>query len=355
MFIDADTHVDECEETFSYIPKALEHLRPHTISFNPEDRPSWLGSDRDSGSGLSRFWFIDGNLYPRRIRSDQRTRTVIATRELHDVGARLRHMDALEVELQVIYPTLFLREVSLRADISVALNRSYNRWLADRCSESKGRLQWIALIPYHDMTEALAEIRWAKEHGAVGILKRGVEMGGLVASDPYFRPIYELCADLEMAVCVHQGSGFVPMVSFLRNIPGGDAETFPVISAFSYLLNSSVLQNLSSLHIGFIEAGAAWLPHLLGQAGWNWSRSPEQRERIFSDLNFFITTEIYEDVPYLLNVLGSDNRLLVGSDYTHGDRSSVLDVHKEMVARTDLEAASVRGITEQNARDFYRL
>jgi predicted TIM-barrel fold metal-dependent hydrolase len=264
-------------------------------------------------------------------------------------------MDELDVEVQIIYPTLFLREVTMRADISVALNKSYNRWLADRCADSHGRMRWVALIPYHSMPDALDEIRFAKEHGAVGILKRGVEYGGLAASDPYFMPAYELAADLDLAVCIHQGSGFVPTVPFLRTFPGGDADTFPVIAAFSMMLDSDIPKKLPNLRVGFIENGAAWLPHVLGRAGWTWSLAPDKRDRNFSDLNFYVTCEIYEDVPYLMNVTGGDEHLIVGSDYTHGDRSSVLDVHKEMIARTDIDPKSATRITSDNARKFYQL
>lgn len=355
MFIDADTHVDESEATFSYIPSSQDHLRPRTIAFTEEEMPPWLGADRSSGSGLYRYWFIDGNLYPRRIRSDFRTRTVIETRELSDVGARVKHMDSLNVETQIIYPTLFLREVSERADVVVALHKSYNRWLAERCADSGGRIRWVAIIPYRSMPDALDEIRFAKENGAVGIFKLGIETGGLAASDPYFFPAYELAADLELPLCIHQGGGYTGTVSFLRTFPGGERETFPVVAAFSFFLGSDISERFPRLKVGFIESGAAWLPHVLGRAGWTWDKEPAQRDRRLSDLGYFVTCEIYEDIPYILNVVGGDENLFVGSDYTHGDRSSVLDVHQLMSERSDIDDKVALKLTSENARRFYGL
>lgn len=355
MFIDADTHVDENEATFSYIPSSLDHLRPRTIEFTEEEMPPWLTSNRSSGSGLYRCWFIDGHIHPRRVRSDSRTRTVIETRELIDVGARVRHMDALNVETQVIYPTLFLRELSRRSDVMVTLHRSYNRWLADRCADSGGRLRWVALIPYVSMTDALEEIRFAKDHGAVGILKLGIEAGGLAASDPYFMPAYRLAAELELPVCIHQGSGYTDYVSFLRTVPGGETDTFPVVSAFSFLFDSSVPKVLPNLKVGFIESGAAWLPHVLGRGGWKWDAEPSARDHRLSDLEYFVTCEIYEDIPYLIDVVGGDDNFFVGSDYTHGDRSSVLDVHKLICERSDIDDKTALKLTSENARRFYGL
>jgi hypothetical protein len=355
MFIDADTHVDESEATFSYIPASQDHLRPRTIEFTDDQMPPWLGADRSSGSGLYRYWFIDGNLYPRRVRSDSRTRTVVDTRELSDVGARVKHMDSLNVETQIVYPTLFLREVSERADVVVALHKSYNRWLAERCADSGGRIRWVALIPYRSMPDALEEIRFAKDNGAVGIFKLGIETGGLAASDPYFFPAYELAADLDLPLCIHQGGGFTGTVSFLRTFPGGERDTFPVISAFSFLLSSDIPKRFANLKVGFIESGAAWLPHVLGRGGWTWDKAPAQRDRRLADLGYFVTCEIYEDIPYIMNVVGGDENLFVGSDYTHGDRSAVLDVHQLICNRPDIDDKTALKLTSENARRFYGL
>ncbi len=355
MYIDADTHVDECEETWSYLPNSVSHLAPRTLQFSEEEAPPWLSGNRSSGSGYYRFWFIDGKLFPRRVRSDERTGTTVETRELADVPARLRDMDRLNVETQVIYPTVFLHEVSQRADILVALHKSYNRWLAERCADSGGRLRWVAMIPYSAMPEALEEMRWAKEHGAVGIFKLGVEAGGSAASDPCFLPAYELAADLDLAVCIHQGGGWTPITPQLSSFPRGDAETFPVLAAFSSMLGSKLFERVPGLRVGFIEASAAWLPHLLGRNGWNWQSGWADRPQSLADLRFYVTCETYEDIPYLINVVGGDDNLVVGSDYTHGDRASVLDAHPKIQQRNDIDEKSAIKITGDNARTLYGL
>ncbi len=51
---------------------------------------------------------IDGKRQVRFIRSDKDSGTTVETRELLDVKARLKHMDELGTDIQVIYPTLFL-------------------------------------------------------------------------------------------------------------------------------------------------------------------------------------------------------------------------------------------------------
>src|SRR5665213_3279565 len=91
---DADTHVDECDDTWSYWPDSQIDLKPVTIEFAPDQEPGWL-TVQSSGSRHSRSWFIDGQLVPRRYRNDERTGTTLGTRELHDVQRRITDMDAM--------------------------------------------------------------------------------------------------------------------------------------------------------------------------------------------------------------------------------------------------------------------
>jgi predicted TIM-barrel fold metal-dependent hydrolase len=325
------------------------------LEFDEGHIPPWLSGHRSSGSGYYRFWFVDGKLFPHRVRNDERTGTTQETRELVDVAARLRDMDQLQVDTQVIYPTVFLNEITDRADVQVALYKSYNRWLSERCADSIGRLRWVAMIPYRSMSDALDEIRHAKAHGAVGIFKLGVEAGALAASDPAFLPAYQLAAELDLPVCIHAGAGLTSVVPNLSAFVRGDAETFPVQAAFSSLLNAKIYEKVPDLKIGFIEASSAWLPLILGRNGWTWASGGSRTTEKLSDLGFYVTCETYEDIPYLLNVVGDDNSFVVGSDYTHGDRASVLDAHPKIMQRDDIDPRTATKITSGNARVFYGL
>ena len=77
--IDADTHVDETDETWAYID-------------DPEYKP--VGANYPPGAGRRRHWLIDGYKRRRIDFVDYPTGTTPETRELRDVPARLRHMAA---------------------------------------------------------------------------------------------------------------------------------------------------------------------------------------------------------------------------------------------------------------------
>jgi predicted TIM-barrel fold metal-dependent hydrolase len=49
-----------------------------------------------------------------------------------------------------------------------------------------------------------SELRWAKEHGACGIFKRGFDLDRYV-TDPHFFPVYEEASALDLPLCIHTG------------------------------------------------------------------------------------------------------------------------------------------------------
>lgn len=342
-FFDADTHIDECDDTWSYLPEDHAWLAPRTIEFTPDQIPSYLPA------GYHRLWYIDGRLAPRRHRSDERTGTTVETRELTDVRARLAHMDALGVDVQVIYPTLFLHEPSRREDLLALYHRSYNRWLADRCAETGGRLRWVAMVPYASPQAALEEIEFAAENGAAGIYKLGIECGGRNAADPMFDGAYRAAASRGLALCLHQGTAWTPVNKFLSPYTQSRSGEAPVYEAFAALARKRLDGGLpEGLRVGFIEAGAGWVPHALSALG-------VASDQPLATLDFYVTCETFENVPQIIAALGEDEHLMIGTDYTHGDRSSVMAAHPMLAARDDLDQKSALRITSDNARRFYNV
>src|SRR5205823_4679056 len=138
----------------------------------------------------------------------QASRTDInqGVRELTDVRGRLSDMDRLNVDVQVIYPTLFLVYLTDDVELEIALSQAYNRWLGQAWAEGNSRLRWVAIPPLHSVVATITEMRWAKENGAVGLFFRGVE-GNRTLDDPYFFPIYEEAERLDLPICIHTGSG----------------------------------------------------------------------------------------------------------------------------------------------------
>ena len=348
-FIDADAHIDETEETWNYMaPAEARH------------RPVWL--DTQTGEGIlpknrrSRgVWLIGGNVWLRRYRDDRITGTTVGTRELMDVEGRLRHMDELGVDVQVIYPTTFIFTVTDQPEVEAAVHGAYNRWLADKTAPSGGRLRWSYLPPVLSMDRAVGEMEWARDHGACCVLRKGVEYNR-PASDPYFFPLYEEAERLNIPVCFHLGNGsMVPNVTDAAQL-----SRLNLLAAFAALTEDRVAEQFTSLRFGFIEAGAQWIPYMMkdlamrgkqSQYGYDYKTAFLKRNR------FFVTCDTEDDLPYLLQY-GAEDQLMIGTDYSHADQSAELRAPRVLVERAEkgeLPAEVVRKIVSENARAFYGL
>ena len=350
--IDADTHVDETEATWEFIDDPAQ--RPQRGTF-------------DDPKSVRNYWLIAGTRQHKAKRSDVVTKTTAATRELLDVPARLRHMDELGVQVQVIYPTLFLNNPTHDPLVELALTQSYNRWLAERTAASDGRLRWVCVLPLMSPDTAVEELRWAKEHGACGVFKKGDAEAGHAVWEDYYFPVYAEAQRLDMPVCFHQGSGKVRNVDASGSSPEMDFIDLkaPAVNGISALLNRGVPPKFPGLRFGCIEIGASWVVlvdhmykrRLLERSRTQGLPAPDFSARVFEPNNIFVTIEVTEDLPTILRFI-SEDQLLAGSDYSHADPSQehgfIAGLH-ELVDRGALSPDAPRKILHDNPKRFYGL
>src|SRR5581483_5878950 len=197
--IDADTHLDESEATWAALEGTpYAKYIPATVTIAPNEAER-MGLNLVN----TRRWLVEGKLQSRAIR-DEINHPPRVRRELLDVPGRLAHMDELGVDVQVVFPTFFIRYDPENPEAEWALTTTYNRWLAGKCAETNGRLRWAAVLPLLSPDKAAEELRWAKAHGAVGIYKRGFDQER-PASDRQFFPVYEEASALDVPICIHTG------------------------------------------------------------------------------------------------------------------------------------------------------
>lgn len=344
--IDADAHVDENDATWEYMTGADKRFKP--LSFDPGEAVI-TGDVRPH-----RFWIVDGKSELRRWRSDERTGTTEEQRQLADVKARVRHMDELGIETQVIYPTYLLRLPTPNPEWQAAICRSYNRWLADKTAESNGRLRWVVVTPNDNIAASIEELRFGKEHGAVGFFKRAYEQGKTV-DNPYYFPLYQEAERLGLSVCIHTGG------------PGLETGVRPQIGCFPQLALNGIPQRFPNLRFGVIEAMASWVPYVLADLHAKKSYSgilSTYAERpmalqadFFRDNRFYVTAQTSDDVPYLLR-FGTDDSLMIGTDYSHDDQSGVIGALKFIEDLADegcISTDAARKILVDNPKAFYGL
>jgi predicted TIM-barrel fold metal-dependent hydrolase len=320
--IDADAHVLETEHTWDYLEPSERKFRPQ-LFYSPADptRQYWVIDEKIRG-----FRFLTLNERQLREMSERAGRDLVtpqAARELDDVELRLKHMDELGIDIQVVHNTLWIEQVSPRPDVEAALCRSWNRWLADVGKKSQGRLRYSCVIPTMMINEAIAQIKTAKENGAVAVCMRPLE-GDRHLTDSYFYPLYEAATNLDMAIAVHIANGNPANCDLYRLSPASRFAMFrapTVISCFN-LLMSEVPRLFPNLRWGFIEASAQWVPWVYKEAAIRHSAGGKKfPEDVFHEYNVFVTCQNNDDLPYILKYSG-EYSLVIGTDYGHTDPSS---------------------------------
>jgi uncharacterized protein len=359
--IDADTHISEGEAMWAMMDSATLPRRPLMLSV-PEDT---VFGNRNA------FWLIDGEIYPKaggkgsfalvtpsaqKVQVGRKDSTV-ATREMTDIQGRLADMDKLNTARQVVYPTLFLVYNTKDVELEIALCRAYNRFLAQAYAKSAERMKWVAVLPFQSMNDAIDEIRFAKQNGAVGIFFRGIE-GEYTLDHPYLFPVYEEAQKQNLAICIHTGCGvraILEMFELARNHTFGHTRVMPLL-AFRDIIANKIPERFPELRFGFIEAAAGWVPfliHIVRRLQKDKFRFASSAE-LFREYRLFVACEADEDIPYIARYTGDDH-LLIGSDYPHSDPSREDQFVNVLKAREDLSPQLRQKIMIDNPRTFYDL
>lgn len=335
--IDADTHVIETERTWEYMDESEAKCRPLLVSPN---------------NGKRQFWLIDGKIFSRGVNVNKDIPA--ASLEVRDIGARLKHMDELQVDIQVLYPSLFLRPLTDRPEIELALCRSYNRWLADICRKGEQRLRWVAVLPLMTMDQAILEARTAKDNGACGLFTRGLVENKLL-SDSYFDPLYAEASRLNLPICIHASTGNSDWAELFQRESGFSKFKLPVLSAFHSIVYDGVPDRFPKLRFGFIEVSAQWMPYLYCDLAKRFEKRGMRLNRDFLRQNrLYVACQTNDDLPYVLKYSGEDN-IVIGSDYGHADTSSEIEALRKLKLQGEVSSETIDKILYDNPKALYGL
>ena len=335
--IDSDTHIIESEAIWDLLDPALRNRRPLRVDL-PEDT---------AFGRRNVVWMIDGIVVPKPIGKggsqlptpaggvfdDARTDTRRECRELVDIPARLADMDRMGVDVQVIYPTLFIRPVAEDPALQIGLCHAYNEFLGRAHDASDGRLRWVVVPPLGSMPAVIEEMRAGKARGAVGVLLLGIDLLGSLA-EPSFYPLYEEAVALDMPVCIHSGIGSFSLANEFKMETNSFTTSMPVLMAFRDLVVSRIPEKFPGIRFAFVENGSAWLPYAFyqlgrrrkaadvsrveGGKGTYFSGDVPEGAELMRNYEMYVTCMLDEDLPYILSQAAED-RLIVGSDYAHVD------------------------------------
>jgi predicted TIM-barrel fold metal-dependent hydrolase len=345
--VDSDAHVIETEATWDFLDEKDRGWLPTIV------RKAFGNDVRNvEGRVQQEYWVINGRIHnkDRNVGSN----TSEESREMRSIDARLRHMDELEVDVQVLYPTLLLRPIADNPRLDYALARSYNRWLASIWKHSGDRLRWVAVPPLLAMDKVREEMRFARDNGACGIFMRGLECE-LPLSDPYFHPLYEIAGELDMAICIHLGNGSFDVHDFYTKDTPFTKFKLPTIGAFHSLVFNEIPIKFPKVRWGIVEVSADWLPFILRDLRGRFKkRGKRLPDNVLKANRMYVACEVTDDLPAVLSVAGEDN-LLIGTDYGHTDNSSQIEALRMLRDVPGIPPSAVDKILWDNPKALYGL
>ncbi|MSO65603.1 MAG: amidohydrolase [Alphaproteobacteria bacterium] len=363
LVIDADSHIEEAEDVWNYIDEPYRFRRPTIVK-----RPNSPGPFAQDS-----FWLIDGQAYPRPTGYGpsmygtpvtsafaKSKKFSIASQTLVPATARLADMDRLGIDIQVLFPTIFLDLLSPDIAFEAALMRSYNTWLAETCAPHAKRLKWVAVLPFRDAKTGVAEVRRAKTLGAAAVLTYGTA-GDTFLHEPEFDPIWAEIEHQGLPVAMHVGWNMRSLHTKMDTILC--STTFvavPMMFGLFSMVGGGILERFPKLRVGFFEAGADWLPYLVPRMEryWGvytakqWPGTPKRNPAEWLGRgNIYFTCEGDERfLPAVVELLGEDH-VMTSADLPHEE--ALEDSIREIRERADISAGLKAKILNDNPARFF--
>ena len=317
------------------------------------------------------FWFCEGESWgrcrPERIRSMPSIfdRVGYTNYNLRPATPELRldDMERDHVYAQVIYPGpggFKVQDPLLKAEIL----KVYNDWTAEFNAAAPGRLCNLALLPVHEASAAVKELRRAAKLG-----HRGALFDHFSAAVPIFdsswEPLWAASEETGVSISVHIGGGTYSIGSLRAGwiMPARvTVSTMQLDEVLAAMTFCGALERHPGFKLVLGESGLGWVPYVLERADHEYHKYYDRMfdyrgEMLPSELfarQMYVTFEEEELGVRLIPEIGAGN-VLWASDYPHPDSTwpdSLAYVDK---AFEHLDEASRRTILWENAAELYRI
>lgn len=260
-YVDFDTHVYEPISVWS------EYLEPKF-----RDRsPRWVTGAEDR-LGVE----VGGKLYPSvpnhpgmaKIYADNST----VDRSGNDAATRLKYMDKINVDIQVVFPTLGMHGFSGSVQdgaLAGAFSRAYNRYMAEFVTKDPRRLRGAMIVPANHPEIAVEEMKWAHKQNLNIIYLNPTPPGEIPWSHPSRDLFWQTAQELGLVVVFHESTtGCPPNATGIHRYSSHWSMVYycthvvEASLALTDVILGGTLERFPRLKIGAAEAHIHWV------AGW---------------------------------------------------------------------------------------
>ena len=252
----------------------------------------------------------------------------------YDPRARAKLLDDWRVDRGVLFPTIGI--LPFPTDDQALANaycRAYNRWQREFFESAPTRVVPIALLNWHDVDAAAAELKHCIAAGFRGAFVPPETIGGVRPSEPKFDPIWRQCEEAGIPGCLHVivrfGGAATPFHFWHETKPGAVfsfalGATGQMIPALSAMVVDLLFERFPRLKVVSVEAGCGYAAYLMDRL--------DEKRNLLGALHpmrlppseyirrncYFVAEPEERTIGAMLELVGED-RILWGSDYPHVD------------------------------------
>jgi predicted TIM-barrel fold metal-dependent hydrolase len=275
-----------------------------------------------------------------------------------DFAKRVKEMDAVGLDLQLICQGAGLYADQLAPEQALEVMRLSNRILAERIAPQRDRLMGLTALSLKNIDASVEELKWTSGEGFRGALLYPTVDGEMIVDTPEMNPIYAQLSELGWPLFLH-GAGLAKNPTLRRLEDGGVGVAYAVLSdaeiseCVARMIASGVFDRYPKLNV-VIRSSGGGLPLLLHR--FFWKHKGPQGERRYSEIfleHFSIDCASSDPrtLAFLIDTMG-EGRIVFGSDYC-GGLGPLKKCFSAVSAQVDPER--IKGFTEKNSRKLLNL
>lgn len=254
-----------------------------------------------------------------------------------EVKPRLAYMDEAGITAQIAYPNLLgfgnQKAMGVDPELRLVVTQVYNDAMAEMQRESGDRIFPMALMPWWDIKQSVAEAERCHKMGLRGINTNTdpQNQGFPELGDAHWSPLWDACSDLSLPVNFHIGAGFdsaawfgegvwQSLDSYRKLAFGGTIMFMGNFKILANMMLSGFLENYPKLKIVSVESGVGWIPFMLealefqmAEAGAKYRMSPWE---VFQQNIYACSWFEKAHIVHSARAIGVDN-VLWETDFPH--------------------------------------
>jgi predicted TIM-barrel fold metal-dependent hydrolase len=286
-----------------------------------------------------------------------------------DAKQRVQLLEQENLEKSILYPTLgLLWECELEdPELTVAYQRAYNRWIADFCRDSGGKLLAVAHLSLVDPDAAARELERAVADGCIGGWVAPFTHTRKPHGHPDHDVLFRTACELDVPLAIHptyEPTWAIPARfkfmgrerEYFYNVMGKQGSQQALLSFFTM----GALERFPELRLGVLEVGCGWIGSFLDRMdavyetisakGMPLTMPPSEYFR----RQCFISGDPDEKAaPYIVDPVGS-HCFVWATDYPHPDHPGTWAHSLERFV-APLSAESRAQVLGDNVRRIYKL